>query len=122
MNCFGHLQELRRTHIGNFSNKCAILLDLSKKLIHSSEILKYLLPIDKVLESLPFLDLTTKQEVAIKNGQNICLDKLIIDDKKKFFFISKSHDNYMVCKNKNKLICFFKIENNFVKPTRVFNL
>ena len=24
MNCFGHIYELRRTHIGNFSNKCAI--------------------------------------------------------------------------------------------------
>mgnify|MGYP005718560439 CR=1 FL=1 len=36
MNCFGHLYELRRTHIGNFSTKCAILLDLSEKLIHLS--------------------------------------------------------------------------------------
>ena len=122
MNCFGHLCELRRTHIGNFSNKCAILLDLSKKLIHSSAILKYILPIEKVLESLPFINLTKKQEIAIRNGQKICLDELIIDDQKKFFFLAKSHDNYMICKNKNKLICFFKIEDNFVKPTRVFNL
>ena len=122
MNCFGHLHELRRTRIGDFSNKCAILLDLSKNLIHSSEILKYILPIEKVLKSLPFINLTKKQEIAIRNGQKICLDELIIDDKKKFFFIAKSHDNYMICKNKNKLICFFKIEDNFVKPTRVFNL
>ena len=86
MNCFGHLHELRRTHIGNFSNKCAILLDLSKKLIHSSAILKYILPIEKVLESLPFINLTKKQELAIRNGQKICLDELIIDDKKKIFF------------------------------------
>ena len=122
LNCFGHLYELRRTHIGNFSNKCAILLDLSKKLIHSSAILKYILPIEKVLESLPFINLTKKQELAIRNGQKICLDELIVDDKKKNFFLAKSHDDYMICKNENKLICFFKIENNFVKPTRVFNL
>ena len=122
MNCFGHLYELRRTHIGNFSNKYAILLDLSKKLIHSSAILKYILPIEKVLESLPFINLTKKQEIAIRNGQKICLDELIIDDRKNFFLIAKSRENYMICKNKNKLICFFKIEDNFVKPTRVFNL
>ena len=122
LNCFGHLYELRRTHIGNFSNKCAILLDLSKKLIHSSAILKYILPIEKVLESLPFINLTKKQELAIRNGQKICLDELIIDDKKKKFFLAKSHDDYMICKNNNKLICFFKIEDNFVKPSRVFNL
>ena len=122
MNCFGHLHELRRTRIGNFSNKCAILLDLSKNLIHSSEILKYILPIEKVLKSLPFINLTKKQEIAIRNGQKICLDELIIDDRKFFFLIAKSRDNYMICKNKNKLICFFKIEDNFVKPTRVFNL
>ena len=122
MNCYGHLNELRRTHIGNFSNKCAILLDLSKKLIHSSAILKKILPIEKVLEGLPFINLTKKQETAVRNGQKICLDELNIDEKKKNFFLVKSNDSYMICKNKNKLICFFKIEDNFVKPTRVFNL
>ena len=122
MNCFGHLYELRRTHIGNFSTKCAILLDLSEKLIHSSTILKNILPIEKVLESLPFINLTKKQEIAVRNGQRICLDELNEDDKNKIFFLFKSNDNLMICKNENKLICFFKIENNFVKPTRVFNL
>ena len=122
MNCLGHLSELRRTHVGNFSSKCAILLDLSRKLIHSSAILKYILPIDTILEGLPFINLTKKQEIAIRNGQKICLDELIIDDQKKLLYLTKCHNNYMICKNKNKLICFFKIEGNFVKPTRVFNL
>ena len=122
MNCFGHLYELRRTHIGNFSTKCAILLDLSEKLIHSSAILKNILPIEKVLESLPFINLTKKQEIAIRNGQRICLDELNEGDKNKNSFLFKSDDNLMICKNENRLICFFKIENNFVKPTRVFNL
>ena len=85
MNCFGHIYELRRTHIGNFSNKCSILLDLSKKLIHSSAILNNILPIEKILESLPFIKLTDNQEIAIRNGQRICLDKLIEDEKKIFF-------------------------------------
>ena len=122
MNCFGHIYQLRRTHIGNFSTKCAILLDLSEKLIHSSTILKNILPIEKVLESLPFINLTKKQEIAVRNGQRICLDELNKDDKNKIFCLFKSNDNLMICKNENKLICFFKIENNFVKPTRVFNL
>ena len=122
MNCFGHIYELRRTHIGKFSQKCSILLDLSEKLIHSSEILKNILPIDTVLKSLPFINLTKKQEFAIKNGQNICLEELNIDDRKKNYFLSKSIDDYMICKHENKIICFFKIENNSVKPTRVFNL
>ena len=122
MNCFGHLYELRRTNIGNFSNKCAILLDLSEKLIHSSAILKNILPIEKVLESLPFINLTKKQEKLIRNGQRICLDDLTTDDKKKNFILSKNDNDYMICKSGNKPICFFKIESNFVKPTRVFNL
>ena len=122
MNCFGHLYELRRTHIGNFSTKCAILLDLSEKLIHSSAILKNILPIEKVLESLPFINLTKKQEIAIRNGQRICLDELNEGGKNKNSFLFKSTDNLMICKNENRVICFFKIENNFVKPTRVFNL
>ena len=122
MNCFGHIYKLRRTHVGKFSHNCSILLDLSEKLIHSSEILKNILPIEKVLKSLPFINLTSKQEFAIRNGQNICLDELNINEQKKNYFLSKSIDDYMICKNKNRIICFFKIENNSVKPTRVFNL
>ena len=122
MNCFGHLYELRRTHIGNFSAECAILLDLSEKLIHSSMILKKILPIEKVLESLPFINLTKKQEIAIRNGQKICLNELNEDDKNKKSFLFTSNDNFMICKNENRLICFFKVENNFIKPIRVFNL
>ena len=122
MNCFGHLYELRRTHIGNFSAECAILLDLSEKLIHSSTILKKILPIEKVLESLPFINLTKKQEIAIRNGQKICLNELNEDDKNKKSFLFTSNDNFMICKNENRLICFFKVENNFIKPIRVFNL
>ena len=120
MNCFGHLYELRRTHIGNFSTKCAILLDLSEKLIHSSTILKNILPIEKVLESLPFISLTKEQETAMRNGRKISLDELNIDINKKKSLLT-NRDQYMLCKNKNKLICFFKIKNNFVKPSRVFN-
>ena len=122
MNCFGHLSELRRTHIGSFSNKCSILLDLSEKLIHSSAILRYILPIEKVLGNLPSINLTKKQEIAVRNGQKICLDELVKDDKKKNFLLTKSNDSYMICKNQNRIICFFKIENNLVKPTKVFNL
>ena len=122
MTSFGHVSKLRRTHIGKFSNKCSILLDLSEKLIHSSAILKNILPIEKVLESLPFINLTKKQETAIRNGQKISLDELNIDNNKKKSLLTKSNDEYMICKNKNKLICFFKIEKNFVKPSRVFNL
>ena len=71
---------------------------------------------------MPFLNLTTKQEIAIKNGQKICLDELNIDDQKINYFLSKSIDDFMICKCENRIICFFKIEKNFVKPTRVFNL
>ena len=122
MNCFGHIYELRRTHVGKFSHKCSILLDLSNKLIHSSEILKNILPIEKVLDSLPFINLTKKQEIAIRNGQKICFNELYEEDKSKKSLLFKGNDSLMICKNDNRLICFFKIENNFVKPIRVFNL
>ena len=79
------------------------------------------MPIETVLKSLPFINLTKKQEFAIKNGQKICLDELNIDEQKNYF-LSKNIDDYMICKNENRIICFFKIENNSVKPTRVFNL
>ena len=80
------------------------------------------MPIEKVLESLPFINLTKKQEISIRNGQKICLDELNEDNKNIKSFLFKSNDNLMICKNENRVICFFKIENNLVKPTKVFNL
>ena len=71
---------------------------------------------------MPFINLTKEQEITIRNGQKISVDELDIDIKKKNFLLNNSDDEYMLCKNKNKLICFFKIKNNFVKPSRVFNL
>ena len=58
----------------------------------------------------------------MRNGQRICVDELILDDEKKKHILSKRDDDHMVCKSGNKIICFFKIEKNFVKPTRVLNL
>ena len=52
----------------------------------------------------------------------LCLNELNEDDKNINSFLLKSNENLMICKNENRVICFFKIENNFVKPTRVFNL
>lgn len=122
MNCFGHIYELRRTQIGNFSIKNAILLDLSKKLIHSSAILKKIFPIDKVLEGLPSINLTKKQENGIRNGQKFSFDELIVNDESKKNYFINSDEKHMICKYENEPVCFFKIDGNFVKPIKIFNL
>ena len=71
-------------------------------------------------------DPITYGHLDIINRCSKIYDKLIVgvikDNNNKKFLMFKSNDNLMICKNENRIICFFKIENNFVKPTRVFNL
>ena len=50
LKCYAHITSLRRTNIGKFSDKNAILLDLSKKLLHSSTILDNLISINDILK------------------------------------------------------------------------
>ena len=113
---------MRRTNIGKFSDKNAILLDLSKKLIHSSTILDNLISINDILNGYPVIKITKIEEKKIRNGQNINLESLRYLDKEKMKYLFNNKNEFMICKYKNKPICFFKIDNNKIIPKRVFNL
>ena len=117
-----HVVELRRKYIGKFSVKNAILLDLSQKLIHSPLILKNLIPMGDILKVLPSIKLTNDEGYKIKNGQ-----KLSVNDVKYFNEFSKNYPNYnqienLYCCVNDVPIAFLKIENNKIRPLKVFNV
>ena len=122
LNTEAHVVELRRKSIGKFSVKNAILLDLSQKLIHSPLILKNLIPMRDVLKALPSINLTKDEAYKIKNGQ-----KLSVNDVKYFNEFLKDYPNYnqiedLYCCVNDVPIAFLKIENNKIRPLRVFNV
>ena len=122
LNTKAHVVELRRKLIGNFSVENAILLDLSKKLIHSPLILKNMIPLGEVMKVLPSLNLTEEEAYKIKNGQKLSLNNL-----KYFNKFLKKYPNYKILKNLycclNDLpVAFIKIYENEIRPSKVFNV
>ncbi|MEC7201745.1 MAG: hypothetical protein VXW84_13970, partial [Verrucomicrobiota bacterium] len=66
--------------------------------------------------------LSKLQESNIRNGQKISLDELKINDVKKKAYLANNKNQFMVCKHKNNIICFFELDGNYIKPTKVFNM
>ena len=122
LKCYAHITSLRRTSIGKFSDKNAILLDLSVKLLHSSTILDNLISINDVLKGCPELKMSKIEENKLRNGQKLNLESLKYIDKEKMEYLINNKNEFMICKYKNNPVCFFRIDNNNLTPVRVFNL
>ena len=75
-----------------------------------------------VLKALPSINLTKDEAYKIKNGQ-----KLSVNDVKYFNKFLKDYPNYnqiedLYCCVNDVPIAFLKIENNKIRPLRVFNV
>ncbi len=122
LNTEGHIIELIRKRVGIFSLDNAILLDLSKKLIHSPMILKNLITIDEIMKNYPSLELNSSEAERIKYGQ-----KINVSDMKYFGEFKKIYPNFneidkIYCFTKKNPIALSKIRDDVVKPIKVFNL
>lgn len=71
LGCFGHVTALRRTAVGNFTEKDAISLDEFEKIMHSAEPDQVLLPVETVLDDIPALAMTDAEISKIRHGQAV---------------------------------------------------
>ncbi len=122
LNTEAHIIELKRKSVGFFSLDNAILLDLSKKLIHSPVILKNLITIDEIMKNYPSLELNSLEATRIKHGQ-----KIKVSDMKYFGEFMKTYPNFneidnVYCFKKINPIALSKISDDVLKPIKVFNL
>ena len=122
LNAEAHIIELNRKSVGFFSLDSAILLDLSKKLIHSPLILKNLITIDDIMKKYPSLELNSSEALRIKHGQ-----KINVSNMKHFGEFMKKYPSFneidcVYCFTKKNPIALSKIRDDVVKPIKVFNL
>ena len=122
LNAEAHIIELNRKSVGFFSLDSAILLDLSKKLIHSPLILKNLITIDDIMKNYPSLELNSSEALRIKHGQ-----KINVSNMKHFGEFMKKYPSFneidcVYCFTKKNPIALSKIRDDVVKPIKVFNL
>ncbi len=64
----GHVQELRRTAVGSFSEDDAISLDNLERLVHSAALKDCLLPVTAALDDIPALAVTETQADHLRRG------------------------------------------------------
>ena len=114
----GCISSLRRTQVGNFSEKDAISLDQLKFLGHKKAAASKLLPVETVLDDIPALVLTEEEAKKVKNGITIPLVQLA--KSKQALKIEVATPFYTICQG--KIVALAKIESGKVKPYRVLNL
>lgn len=114
----GCVTNLRRTQVGNFSEKDAISLDQLKILGHKEAVASKLLPVETVLDDIPALVLTEEEAKLVKNGVSIPLIQLA--KSKQALKIGVATPFYTICQG--KIISLAKIESGRVTPYRVLNL
>lgn len=107
LGAYGHITALRRTKVGNFSEKNAISLAKLEELVHNGALFEELLPIDSPLDDIPVVELDKESSQKLRHGQTVKI----------------GHAKYKKARAKynNKLIAIGTVNENCFKPERVFN-
>ena len=69
----GHVDMLRRTRVGRFTEAKAITLEILEDLSHKRALLEALLPVETALDDIPALAVTTEDAFRLKQGRSIVL-------------------------------------------------
>ncbi|MGC6529833.1 MAG: tRNA pseudouridine(55) synthase TruB [Candidatus Puniceispirillaceae bacterium] len=106
----GHVAELRRLSVGQFSLKNAISLDFLKELGDSAAASPYVMPVITVLDDIPALLVTTEEAQKLRFGQ-------FLNPRSD---IAPSPLYKAVCDE--ELVALVELRDEGFKPIRVFNL
>lgn len=117
LGCYGHVTELRRTQVGPFDEKVAVLLgelqEASKLDVAAMDFLVVkLLPVEAVLDDLQRINLSPADASRVRRGQSVLIrgrDAPIL-----------SGAAYAM--SKSQLVALGELSKGEFRPTRVFNL
>ena len=110
---FGYISMLRRTKVGMFDLDSTISLVKLEELLHSAPLEEWILNVVTVLGDILALALTKEQAEFLKNGGFISRESLPSS--------SLTGGTYKVMLGE-KLIALCELDENYLKPVRVFNL
>ena len=115
---FGHIVALRRSQVGSFYEKDSILLDSLLALEHSRDKFEALLPVERALDDIPALSLSESSAERLRCGQSISVTEEAnwLDEKP-----DKANKLAYVTFNR-KLLAVVALQDDYLKPIRIFNL
>jgi len=115
---FGHIVTLRRSQVGSFYEKDSILLDSLLALEHSRDKFEALLPVERALDDIPAFSLSESSAERLRCGQSISVTEEAnwLDEKP-----DKANKLAYVTFNR-KLLAVVAVQDDYLKPIRIFNL
>ena len=114
----GHISELRRTHVGPFSEKDAISLDQLEKLGYVGAVADILRPVETALDDIPALELIEDEARRLRCGQAISALKVA----KRTSIIGIDPGSMLCAMVDGKVVALAKLEGGEIRPVRVLNL
>lgn len=109
----GHISMLRRTKVGSFDESDTISLEKLEELVHSAPLEEWILNVVTVLDDILALAVTEDQAACLKNGGFIPSKELPAS--------SRIGDLYKAMHD-DRIIALCELDEDFLKPVRVFNL
>ena len=110
---FGYISALRRMKVGSFDLDHTISLEKLEELVHSAPLEEWILNVVTVLDDILALAVTKEQANFLKNGGFICRENLPPSIRIGKIYRAMEGD---------KLIALCELDEEYLKPTRVFNL
>jgi tRNA pseudouridine55 synthase len=110
---FGYISMLRRTKVGSFDESDTISLEKLEELVHSAPLEGWILNVVTVLDDILALAVTKDQAAYLKNGGFIPAGELPTS--------SRIGEIYKAM-HEDKIIALCELDDDFLKPVRVFNL
>ena len=114
----GHVDWLRRTAVGPFTEADAISLDKIEALGHISLDSDLLMPIETVLDDIPALALTVQEAQRLKHGQSVSV--LPVASRSTFKEIEQG--DTVCAMSEGRLVALARIVDGGIHPVRVMNL
>ena len=110
LDTYAYVKELRRTKIGQITEKNIILLDKFIELVHIGDHFEVINSIRKVLDDIPAVLMDNELSRSFQNGLGFN------------YFDNDLSINELLFEDKNKLLGIGSVEEGKVKPKKVFNL
>lgn len=110
---FGYISMLRRTKVGSFEESDTISLEKLEELVHSAPLEGWILNVVTVLDDILALAVTEDQAAYLKNGGFIPAGELPTSNRIGEIYKAMHED---------KIIALCELDDDFLKPVRVFNL
>jgi tRNA pseudouridine55 synthase len=111
LDSLGYVIELHRKKVGKFDDSNIILLDSLKEIVHNGGLVKYILPIDLVLDDILVLEVNEQIAQKVRYGQNVSL-----------YDLCSFEQEQIALKYNGILLAIGSLKEGNFKSQRVFNL